>query len=149
MVLEIIAYIYHTYHCINMFHSRFLIFFDVYFSSKEMALEQIVKDLQTQNAQFQQMIMALAKGQEELKALIVKEKTKKPKKPAGVVNLGRRFRGSLRQVVELASSSKEETIKKEKKERKTPVQGNLIMRLTIMRSSILRPMKNTNSWRIV
>ena len=52
-----------------------------------MALEQTVKDLQTQNAQFQQMIMALAKGQEELKALIVKEKTKKPKKPAGMVNL--------------------------------------------------------------
>ena len=71
-----------------------------------MALEQTGKDLQTQNAQFQQMIMALAKGQEELKAMIVKEKTKKPKKPAGVVNLGRRFKGPLRQVVELTSSSK-------------------------------------------
>ena len=66
-----------------------------------------MKDLQTQNAQFQQMIMALAKGQEELKALIVKEKTKKPRKTTSVVNLGRRFKGPLRQVVELTSSSKE------------------------------------------
>ena len=40
-----------------------------------MALEQTVKDLQTQNAQLQQMIMALAKGNEELKALIVKDKS--------------------------------------------------------------------------
>ncbi|KAL5060188.1 hypothetical protein RYX36_031792 [Vicia faba] len=75
--------------------------------AKEMALEQTVKDLQAQNAQFQQMIMALAKGQEDLKALIVKEKTKKPRKTTGVVNLGRRFKGPLRQVVELTSSLKE------------------------------------------
>ena len=53
------------------------------------------------------MIMALAKGQEELKALIVKVKTKKPRKAVGVVNLGRRFKGPLRHVVELTSSSKE------------------------------------------
>ena len=52
------------------------------------------------------MIMALTKGQKELKSLLVKEK-KKPKKSAGVVNLGRRFKGPLRQVVELTSSSKE------------------------------------------
>ena len=53
------------------------------------------------------MIMDLDKGQEELKALIVKDKTKKPRRAAGVVNLGRRFKGPLRQVVELTSSSKE------------------------------------------
>ena len=47
--------------------------------------------------------MALAKAQEELKALIVKEKTKKPRKIAAMVNLERRFRGPLRQVVELES----------------------------------------------
>ena len=72
-----------------------------------MALKQTVKDLQTQNAQFQQMIMALAKGKEELKALIVKDKTKKPRRTAGVVNLGRRFKGPLKQMVDLTSSSKE------------------------------------------
>ena len=39
------------------------------------------------------MFLALAKGQEDLEALIIKEKTKKAKKPAGVLNLGRRFKG--------------------------------------------------------
>ena len=72
-----------------------------------MALEQTVKDLQIQNAQFQQMIMALAKGQEELKALIVKDKAKKPRRTAGVVNLGRRLKGLLKKMVDLTSSSKE------------------------------------------
>ena len=61
-----------------------------------MDLEQTVKDLQTHNAQFQQMIMALAKGKEELKALIVKDKTKKPRMTTGVVNLGKRFKGPLK-----------------------------------------------------
>ena len=42
------------------------------------------------------MITALAKVQEELKSLIVKEKTKKPKKLAGVVNLGRTVKASCR-----------------------------------------------------
>ena len=72
-----------------------------------MALEQTVKDLQTQNTQFQQMIVALAKGQEELKALIVKKNTKKTKRTAGVAHMSRRFRGPPRRVVDLASSSKE------------------------------------------
>ena len=46
-----------------------------------MALDQNIKDLQAQNAQFQQMTVALAKGQEDLKDLIMKDKKKKPKKP--------------------------------------------------------------------
>ena len=71
-----------------------------------MALEQTVKDLQTQNAQFQQMTMALAKGQEELKALIVKYKAKKPRRTTGEVNMGRRFKGPLKQMVDLTYSSK-------------------------------------------
>ena len=37
----------------------------------------------------------------------MKEKTKKPRKTAGVVNPGRRFKGPLRQVIELTYSSKE------------------------------------------
>src|SRR3954468_23711417 len=40
----------------------------VYFSI--MNLEQSVKDLQAQNAQFQDLILNLSKGQEELKALL-------------------------------------------------------------------------------
>src|SRR4051812_6727755 len=50
----------------------------VYFSI--MNLEQSVKDLQTQNAQFQDRILNLSKGQDELKALLTKNKKKKGKK---------------------------------------------------------------------
>ena len=55
------------------------------------------------------MFINLAKGQEDLKALILKEKKKKKKKKkvSGVLNLGRRFRGPLKQPVDLTSSSKE------------------------------------------
>ena len=42
-----------------------------------MDLEKTVKDLQAQNAQFQQLFLTLAKGQEELKTLLAEEKKKK------------------------------------------------------------------------
>ena len=42
-----------------------------------MALEQNIKDLQAKNAQLQQMFLALAKGQVDLKALILKDRKKK------------------------------------------------------------------------
>ena len=63
----------------------------VYFS--KMDIERTVKDLQAQNSQFQQLLMTLAKGQEELKTLLEKEKEKekKKKKRVGVSTLGRRF----------------------------------------------------------
>ena len=38
-----------------------------------MDLEQTVKDLQAQNTQFQQLLLTLAKGQEELKTLLLRE----------------------------------------------------------------------------
>ena len=44
------------------------------FISAEMSSNQVIKDLQAQNAQFQQMFISLAKGQEDLKVLILKEK---------------------------------------------------------------------------
>ena len=56
------------------------------------------------------MFITLAKGQEDLKALILKEKKKKKKKKkksAGILNTGRRFGGPLKQPVNLSSSSKE------------------------------------------
>ena len=53
-------------------------------------MEQTVKDLQAQNAQFQQMFLAMAKGQEDLKALLLKEKKKKSKRSVGILNLRRR-----------------------------------------------------------
>ena len=71
---------------------RFLIFLAVYFS-KKMDLEQTVKDLQAQNAQFQQVLLNLAKGQEDLKALFTKGSKKKTKKKVVILNIGRRFKG--------------------------------------------------------
>ena len=55
------------------------------------------------------MFVTLAKGQEDLKALILKEKEKKKKKKKRVcaLNMGRRFRGTLKQSVDVTSSSKE------------------------------------------
>ena len=41
------------------------------------------------------MFLSLAKGQEELKALIAKEK-KKTKKPIRILNMGRKFRGPVK-----------------------------------------------------
>ena len=51
------------------------------------------------------MFVALAKGKEDLKALILKDRKKKTKKNAGVVNLGRRFKGPLKKMVDVTSSS--------------------------------------------
>src|SRR3954471_18336905 len=64
----------------------------LFISVRKMNLEQSVKDLQTQNAEFQAMILNLANGQNELKALLTK-KDKKTKKPRGLINMGRRFKG--------------------------------------------------------
>ena len=72
-----------------------------------MDVEQIVKDLQAQNAQFQQMLMALTKGKEELKTLLAKENKKKTKKPTWVVIMGRRFKGQARRTLDFATSSGE------------------------------------------
>ena len=92
------------------------------------------------------MFLNLAKGQEDLKALILKDKKKK-KRPVGVLNLGRSFKGPVKHVSELATPSRErETIRMESQEKKTTVQEGLRkMKLTILRSSILLLMTNTNS----
>ena len=69
-----------------------------------MDLEPIVKDLQTQNMKFQQLLTTLAKGQEELKTLLAKEKKKKEKKPTGVVIMGRRFQGQARRTLDFPAT---------------------------------------------
>ncbi|KAL5073995.1 hypothetical protein RYX36_012979, partial [Vicia faba] len=71
----------------------------------KMSSDQAIKDLQAQNAQFQQMFLSLAKGQEDLKTLILKEKKKKKK--VGILNMGRRFGERIRQSADLTSSSKD------------------------------------------
>ena len=67
----------------------------------------MVKDLQAQNTQFQQLLMTLAKGQEELKTLLANEKKKKEKKPAGVVIMRRRFQGQARRTFDFPTTSDE------------------------------------------
>ena len=54
-----------------------------------------MKDLQAQNAQFQETPLNLAKGQQELMALIAKKKN--TRKSVGILNMGRRFKGPSKQ----------------------------------------------------
>ena len=67
-----------------------------------MALEQTVKDLQPQNAQFQEMFTSLVQGQEDLKKLINRKK-----KVVGLLNMGRRYKGVPKRVsrIELSEGS--------------------------------------------
>ena len=81
-------------------------FFAVYFSimNPESSTEQSIKALQAQNAQFQELIMSLAQGQEELKALLVKKKKKKKKKRTVLFNTGRRIGNTLQNEGDQAGS---------------------------------------------
>ena len=67
-----------------------------------MDLEQTVKDLQTQNSQFQETLLALAKGKQDMMALLAVKK--KPKKKA-LLNMGRRFKETIRQILVEEDSS--------------------------------------------
>ena len=72
----------------------------------ESSNEQAIKALQAQNAQFQELVMSLAQGQEELKALLVKKKKKKKKKKRTVLfNTGWRFGNTLQNEADQATSS--------------------------------------------
>ena len=72
--------------------------------SSKTSTEQAIKALQAQNAQFQELFMSLAKGQQGLKTLILKEKKKKKK--TALLKMGRRFRNNLREEVDLTHSSR-------------------------------------------
>src|SRR3954462_1464375 len=79
----------------------------LFISVRKMNLEQSVKDLQAQNAEFQTLILTLANGQNELKALLTK-KDKKTKKPRGLINMGRRFKGRPKKAEEAQIPKDEE-----------------------------------------
>ena len=66
-----------------------------------------MKDLQAQNMQFQQLLLTLAKGQEELKNFLAEERKRKTKKVNGVLNMGRRFHGQTRRTLDFATTSVE------------------------------------------
>ena len=72
--------------------------------SAEPSTEQDIKALQAQNAQFQELFMNLAKGQQDLKTLILKEKKKKKKRTI-LFNTGHRFEKRLQNEVDLTTSS--------------------------------------------
>src|SRR4051812_31776948 len=67
------------------------------FQSEEMESEASIKNLEVQNAQVQVAILELAKGQQELKALILKKK-KKPKESAGLSYLGRKIKIPVKKI---------------------------------------------------
>ena len=64
------------------------------------------------------MFITLAKRQEDLKALILKEKKKNKK--VGILNMVRRFGESIRQSTDLTSSSKERENQEEETREKDP-----------------------------
>lgn len=77
-----------------------------------MALEQTVKELQAQNAQLQEIVQGLSKGQDELKALLLEKnkKEKKDKQPISYINPGRRFKGQNSGIkIGTAEDKKDET----------------------------------------
>ena len=67
----------------------------------EPTTEQAIKALQAQNAQFQELVMSLAQGQQELKALLLKKKKKK--KRTVLFNTGRRLGNTLQNEAELTT----------------------------------------------
>src|SRR3954462_15395568 len=67
------------------------------FQSEEMESEASIKNLEVQNAQVQVAILELAKGQQELKALILKKK-KKPKESAGLSYLRRKIKIPVKKI---------------------------------------------------
>ena len=74
--------------------------------SAEPSTEQAIKALLAQNAQFQELFMNLAKGQQDLKTLMLKEKKKKKKKKRTILfNTGHRFGNRLHNEVDLTPSS--------------------------------------------
>ena len=84
--------------------------------SSETSIDQAIKALQAQNAQFQEMFMNLAKGQKDLKTLILKDKKKKKKKKKTVLlNMGHRFGNRLQEEVDLSHSSVEGEHQEERK----------------------------------
>ena len=69
--------------------------------SSEPTTEQAIKALQAQNAQFQELVMSLAQGQQELKTLLLKKKNKR----TVLFNTGRRYGNTLQNEAELTTPS--------------------------------------------
>ena len=70
-----------------------------------MDIEKTVKELQAQNSQFQETLVTLAKGKQKLMTLLAAKK--KPKRKS-LVNMGKRFKESIRQIPVVEDSSEED-----------------------------------------
>ena len=70
-----------------------------------MDIKQTVKDLQVQNAQFQATLLTLAKGQQDMMAMLT---TKKKTKKKALINMDKRFKGPVRQVQIVEESFEED-----------------------------------------
>ena len=84
-----------------------------------MDLEQTVKDLQIQNSQFQENLLNLAKGQQEIMAFLI---TKKKTKKKVVINMGKRFKRPARQV-QVEEDTSEEDVNQYEDARSTRARG--------------------------
>src|SRR4051812_30752317 len=119
------------------------------FQSEEMESEMSIKNLEAQNAQVQVAILELAKGQEELKALMIKKK-KKPKGSAGVSHLRRKIKIPVKKFTKPPIP---ETVGDDEQEDNQSNQGSANPLSLQMKKMIIlgtnRIMKNTNSWKIV
>ena len=85
-----------------------------------MALEKTIKDLKTQHAQFQETLLNLAKGQQEMMALLATKK--KTKKRTVILNMGRRFKGMAR-LAQIEEASSEEEDNQDEDVRSTRARG--------------------------
>ena len=99
----------------------------------ESSTELSIKALQAQNTQFQELIMGLAQGQQELKAMLLK-KSKKKKKRTLLFNTGRRLGNTLQNEAERTTPSVGEG-SHQGREVPSPVNSTLLLRT------------GTNNWR--
>ena len=120
------------------------VFISALIMSAESSTGQVIKALQAQNAQFQELFMNLAKGQQYLKTLILKEKKKKKKKRTILFNTGHRFGNRLQNEVDLTTSSGG---KDSQEEKRAPSPVVTTTRQTSMKNSILLPKIDTSNWK--
>src|SRR3954465_12732604 len=120
------------------------------FQLEEMKSETSIKNLEAQNAQVQVTILELAKGQQELEALIIKKK-KKPKGSVGLSHLKKKIRIPVKK---FKKPSIPEIVGDDEQEDNQSNQGSAKPSLSLQMKKMIilgtnRMMTNTNSWKTV
>ena len=111
-----------------------------------MTLEQTVKDLQTQHTHFQETLLNLAKGQQEMMEHLV---TKKNTKKRVFINIGRRFKGPTRLAqAEDVSSEEDDNQDEDVRSTRAGVEITKFLRMRIISMSNTHwPMTSIRSWK--